>query len=92
MRVTIEGNLTVAEIKELVQAVQRIEQHDPRRVVSLLFHEAPIGDPEEWIAFCRDVGLAHATIAPLGQETEIGFEGGGSVRLVPKDKPPRWRV
>lgn len=85
MRVTIEGNLTLEEMKELVQAVQRIEQHDPRRVVSLLFHEAPVESPEEWMAFCMDVGLPHVAIVPLGEETELLFDRGGGVRLVPQD-------
>ena len=87
MRVTIEGNLTLAELKELVEAVQRIGHHDPLRVVSLFFHEAPHGieSAEEWIEFCKSVGLTHAAVVPTDQETELQFEGGGGIRLVPQD-------
>lgn len=85
MRVTIEGNLGVEETKELVMAVLAIERHDPTRVVSLFFDEVPSGTVEEWMETMREMGLVHSAVVPLDEETEIQFEGGGSVRLVPQD-------
>lgn len=84
MRVTIEGNLSVEETKELVMAVLAIERHDPTRVVSLFFDAVPSGTVEEWMETMREMGLVHSAVVPL-EETEIQFEGGGSVRLVPQD-------
>ena len=85
MRVTIEGNLSLAETKELIQAVQAIEQHDSRRVVSLIFHDPPDVTVEEWLALLRELGLPHAAIVPTDREIELEFERGGGVRLVPQD-------
>ena len=85
MRVTIEGDLTLAETKELCEAVQRIEQHDPQRVVGLFFHEAPTSTMWEWVALCKELGLEHALVVPADRETKIGFERGGNMRLIPGD-------
>lgn len=85
MRVTIEGNLSLAETKVLIQAVQAIDQPASQRVVSLVFHEPPEATVEEWLALLQELGLLHTAVVPTDRETELEFERGGGVRLVPQD-------
>ncbi len=84
MRVTIEGNLTFQETKELVRAVKAIEQNDPTRVVTLFFDEVPYGNVQEWMATMHEMGLVHSAVVPV-EDTTIQFESGGSARLIPQD-------
>ncbi len=84
MRIVLEGPFTKQELAQLVGFLQGLDHEQPGRVFSLLIgeHGWPV---VEFMEFCSKMGLDYAAVVPTNQKSELHFEGGGGVRLIPFD-------